>query len=248
MSAHQMLNGTFDYNRTPMAPPGTKIIVHEKPKQRRTWDPHGVDGWYLGPATEHYRCYRVFINKTPSERITDAVEFFPQEIEMPYPTPTEIAVEATTTLISTLQNPIPPAPFAHQPFDRTTTIRTITDISQPYATPGSTPTIIEAEPTPPGTPPREETHTQTISPKRAPPTFTRRSSPRMSLIEQAPPRYTRCHIIPIEHSANLIITIQCNNHEINVDLAFKPRHEPLGMRHHRPRYWRHNGIPPSHQE
>jgi hypothetical protein len=65
MSAHQMLNGTFDYNRTPMAPPGTKIIVHEKPKQRRrTWDPHGVDGWYLGPATEHYRCYRVFINKT----------------------------------------------------------------------------------------------------------------------------------------------------------------------------------------
>jgi hypothetical protein len=31
MSAHQMLNGTFDYNRTPMAPPGTKIVVHEKP-------------------------------------------------------------------------------------------------------------------------------------------------------------------------------------------------------------------------
>jgi hypothetical protein len=30
MSAHQMLNGTFDYNRTPMAPPGTKIVVNEK--------------------------------------------------------------------------------------------------------------------------------------------------------------------------------------------------------------------------
>jgi hypothetical protein len=97
MSAHQMLNGTFDYNRTPMAPPGTKIIVHEKPNQRRTWDPHGVDGWYLGPATGHYRCYRVFINKTRAERITDTVEFLPHEIEMPFPTPTEIAVEATKT-------------------------------------------------------------------------------------------------------------------------------------------------------
>jgi hypothetical protein len=34
MSAHQMLNGTFDFTRTPMASPGTKIIVHEKPNQR----------------------------------------------------------------------------------------------------------------------------------------------------------------------------------------------------------------------
>jgi hypothetical protein len=128
MSAHQMLNGAFDYNRTPMAPPGTKIAVHEKPKERRPWDPQGVVGWYLGPATEHYRCYRVFVNKTRSERITDTVEFFPQEIEMPYPTPTEIAVEATKTLIRTLQNPLPSTDFAHQPFDRTTAIRTIADI------------------------------------------------------------------------------------------------------------------------
>jgi hypothetical protein len=33
MSAHQMLHGTFDYNRTPLAPPGTKILIHEKPNQ-----------------------------------------------------------------------------------------------------------------------------------------------------------------------------------------------------------------------
>jgi hypothetical protein len=146
MSAYQMLMGTFGYNRTPMAPPGTKIVVHEKPIQRRTWDPHGVDGWYIGPATERYRCYRVFINKTHSERITDTVKFFPQEIEMPYPTPTEIAVEATKTLIRTLQNPIPSTPFAHLPFDRTTAIRTIADIFQPYSTPGIIPHIIEEEP------------------------------------------------------------------------------------------------------
>jgi hypothetical protein len=32
-----------------MAPPGTIIIAHETPNRRRTWAPHGQDGWYIGP-------------------------------------------------------------------------------------------------------------------------------------------------------------------------------------------------------
>jgi hypothetical protein len=115
-----MLNGTVDYNRTPLAPPGTKILIHEKPNQRRSWDPHGVEGWYLRPATDHYRCYRVYVNRTRAERITDTVEFFPQEIEMPFPTPTEVAIEAAKALIHTLNDPIPTMPFAHQQYDRKT--------------------------------------------------------------------------------------------------------------------------------
>ena len=57
LSAEAQLNGAFDYNKTPLAPPGTKVIVHEKTANRKTWDPHGVDGWYVGPAMEHYRCH-----------------------------------------------------------------------------------------------------------------------------------------------------------------------------------------------
>jgi hypothetical protein len=126
-----MLNGTFDYNRTPLAPPGTKILIHEKPNQRRSWDPHGVEGWYLGPATEHYRCYRVYVSKTRAEQITDTVECFPQTIEMPFPTPTEIGIEATKTLLHTLKGPIPSTPFAHQQFNRQQAIQTIADIFKP---------------------------------------------------------------------------------------------------------------------
>jgi hypothetical protein len=44
MSAFAQLNGHFDFNRTPLAPPGTRVIVHEKPDQRASWDPHGLDG------------------------------------------------------------------------------------------------------------------------------------------------------------------------------------------------------------
>ena len=54
LSAEAHLNGAFDFNRTPMAPPGTRVILHEIPAKRGTWAPHGVDGWFLGPALDHY--------------------------------------------------------------------------------------------------------------------------------------------------------------------------------------------------
>jgi hypothetical protein len=34
LSAYEHLEFTFDFNRTPLAPPGTKVVFHEKPKQR----------------------------------------------------------------------------------------------------------------------------------------------------------------------------------------------------------------------
>ena len=41
LSAEAQLNGVFDYNRTSMAPPGTKVLIHKILQQRRTWDFHG---------------------------------------------------------------------------------------------------------------------------------------------------------------------------------------------------------------
>ena len=67
VSAYAQLNGHYDFNRAPMAPPGTRIIAHKKPDQWASWAPHGVDGWYLGPALDHYRCYRVHITETRGE-------------------------------------------------------------------------------------------------------------------------------------------------------------------------------------
>jgi hypothetical protein len=49
ISAATYIFGQYDFNRTPMAPPGTIIIAHENPSRRQTWDPHGQDGWYIGP-------------------------------------------------------------------------------------------------------------------------------------------------------------------------------------------------------
>ena len=78
VSAYTMLESQLDFNKTPMAPPGTKFLLHEKPVQQKSWNPHGSEGWYLGPALEHYCCYRVHTNKTRAESIVDTVKFTPK--------------------------------------------------------------------------------------------------------------------------------------------------------------------------
>ena len=50
ISSYNELYGNYDYEKIPILPPGLKLIIHEKPSQRGSWDPKGVDGWYLGPA------------------------------------------------------------------------------------------------------------------------------------------------------------------------------------------------------
>ena len=62
ISAYEGFHGaTYDFAAHPIAPLGTHVIVYESPAQRSTWAAHGVDGFYLGPALDHYRCYKVYI-------------------------------------------------------------------------------------------------------------------------------------------------------------------------------------------
>ena len=77
------MNGLFDYNATPMAPPGIKILVYETPQQRKTWVQHGVDAWYIGYCPDHYRYHKTYLLATRGERISHAVSFLPHDFEVP---------------------------------------------------------------------------------------------------------------------------------------------------------------------
>jgi hypothetical protein len=105
ISAYEALNGPFDHNRTPLSPPGCKILVHERSNQRGSWAAHGVEGWYLGPAMEHYRCHRCYIKNTQSERVSDTVEFFPEIAKLPTLSPFEAAVIAIERLTTIIESP-----------------------------------------------------------------------------------------------------------------------------------------------
>jgi hypothetical protein len=112
LSASTHIYGQYDYNRAPMAPPGTRIIAHETPYRRRTWAPHAQYGLYIGPAfLEHCRCYTIYISKTRSERVVETVEFFPTEVPLPFPSSKELAAQAAKQLTHALLNPKPAGPF-----------------------------------------------------------------------------------------------------------------------------------------
>ena len=75
LSAYTYLHGNFDYDCTPLTPPGIRVMIHVKPSQRRSWDYHGQLGWYVGPALYHHWCFRCFVPSTSTEIITDTVKF-----------------------------------------------------------------------------------------------------------------------------------------------------------------------------
>ena len=59
-SAHDALEGAFNFNRTPLAPLGTPAVVYDDPGVRGTWAPHCTDAFYVGPSLDHYRLQRFF--------------------------------------------------------------------------------------------------------------------------------------------------------------------------------------------
>ena len=105
LSAYAQLEGTFNFTHTPLAPPGTRIIIHEKPTIRQTWAPHGTDVWYVGPALHHYQCYRIWVPRIHAERIVDTISFFPKTVPIPDLTHKDAAIQAARELTHALQQP-----------------------------------------------------------------------------------------------------------------------------------------------
>ena len=112
LSAHAQMHGHFDCNRTPVAPPGIRVLAHVKPSERTTWSPHGVDGWYTGPALESYRCYTVWLWDTRAMRICDTLTWFPTKTTMPLASSKDLILAGVHDILHALQHPSPGSPLA----------------------------------------------------------------------------------------------------------------------------------------
>ncbi len=53
-SSNKEIHGPYDFNKTPIAPIGTKDLVYDDPAVRASWAPHGTDAFYDGPTPKHY--------------------------------------------------------------------------------------------------------------------------------------------------------------------------------------------------
>jgi hypothetical protein len=101
-----------DYIKTAFSSPGCKIIAHEKPSKRRTWEPHGQHGYSVGPVIHHYRCQNLYISSTASEQIFDTLEFSPHNSPMPQLSSTDRLLMNANDMANALKHPHPEVPFA----------------------------------------------------------------------------------------------------------------------------------------
>jgi hypothetical protein len=111
LSAYAYLHGNFDFNKTPLAPPGTRVVVHLKPDQRGSWAYHCEEGWYVGPSMEHYRCVKCYIPASGRERDVDTLQFFPKTIPFPEVSTEDYLTQAASDILSILQRPPSNLPY-----------------------------------------------------------------------------------------------------------------------------------------
>ena len=105
VSAWHALRGPFSYAKTPLAPPGIKIVCFETPAKRLSWSTHGVDGFYVGPALDHYRCFKVYITSTRATRVTGQLSWHPPPLyTMPGLSPVDDAINCFSALRTSITN------------------------------------------------------------------------------------------------------------------------------------------------
>ena len=110
LSAYTQLEGAFNYNKTPIAPPCTKSLVHETPTHRKSWVPNVVEVWYMGPVMQYYHCFRCYILPTNDERIAETVEFFPQFVTISSTSSHDATTKVANVLIFAVKHPTPASP------------------------------------------------------------------------------------------------------------------------------------------
>ena len=110
LSVHVHLQGMFNLNQTPIAPPSMQVKIHKRPLAHAFWNTHLVSGLYIGPAREHYWCYQVWVSKTNSKHTSDTLAWFPTQVTIPDPSSSYRAINAAKTLTDFLRRPALPGP------------------------------------------------------------------------------------------------------------------------------------------
>jgi hypothetical protein len=118
-------------------------VVHQRTTQqgRTTFADHGVIGWSIGPAMNHYRHWAFYIPKTRGTRVSDTVVFLPEKYTMPATASSDRATAAIEELTEALKNPSEAAkPFMNTGNKLDEAIAALTEMSSMNRTTTSTST------------------------------------------------------------------------------------------------------------
>ncbi len=108
ISAWEYFTGPFNFNKTPLAPVGCRILIHAKPGTRRSWDYRAKQGSYVGSALNHYRCYKLVKLEMKQTVISDTVQFRHAYLQIPAVSAEDKILNGLQVMVGTLQNAPPP--------------------------------------------------------------------------------------------------------------------------------------------
>ena len=111
LSVYVYLYGPYIFNKHPMAPPGTRVIVHNKPGNCTSWAHNFTRGWYISPSLENYRFIQCYMSATGMVIITDTLQYIQKEFSIPNTTTEYYLQQTIGDIISILKEPPNTPPF-----------------------------------------------------------------------------------------------------------------------------------------
>ena len=109
ISAYEDLHGKFDFNRTPMAPVGTKGLAFISPDKRKTFAPHAHDVIQVDRAPSHYRLLQFWNPRTHACTVTGTYKLHPTHCRMPTISEGDQTIIAATELVRAWTSNVPKA-------------------------------------------------------------------------------------------------------------------------------------------
>jgi hypothetical protein len=106
-SANQEVYDSFDFNKTPLAPLGTKALIYDDPASRASWAPHATHGFYVGPASNHYQCLRFYIRSTQCFRFSNTWCLYPTHCQISVTSQHNLSIVAAADILKALGNTVP---------------------------------------------------------------------------------------------------------------------------------------------
>ncbi len=91
---------------------GCRVLIHAKPATRCTWDFRAKEGFYIGPALDSYRCFKLVKSDTKSQVISDTVEFRHAYPTVPLPSPEDKIIHGLQVISGALKDSPLPTTFS----------------------------------------------------------------------------------------------------------------------------------------
>ena len=103
ISDYAHLHGTYNFDTTPLAPPGVRALLYKDPNHCVSYGVHGDEAYYLGPALEYYRCYNCFVLSKGEIRTYSIAQLFPTDVAAPMLSPTTKLLVIANELLHSLK-------------------------------------------------------------------------------------------------------------------------------------------------